>query len=161
MYYIFIGLEPMASKLLKKCFQKVGLWHPQHDEQNRCFDCKNGKFSSQEISEGSGSKSNWRIRVLSHFILLHTCDRIQRVQSFGEKQPKTLAFHTDYYIEQNSTLTVKKVQRYSRPQLEYHLPNSTWPRIMYRIPVPGTFGQKIFRKLVIYLQCRVSACKKN
>jgi len=46
--------------------------------------------------------------------------------------------------------TVIKGLAISRPQPGCHLPNSPWPGIIYTIPVPGRFGQKRSRNLVIF-----------
>jgi len=53
---------------------------------------------------------------------------------------------------QNNTLryTVNKGLAISRPQPGCHLPNFPWPGKMHPIPVPGRFGHKKSRNLVVF-----------
>jgi len=81
-----------------------------------------------------------------------------KVSSYLGKYFLPFDFESDQSLLNSSPLfrvrwkyTVNKGLAISCPQSECQLPNSPWPGIIYPIPVPGRFGQKKSRNLVIFV----------
>jgi len=88
------------------------------------------------VLSGNSSVCIWRLITLFHPVN----SKLGCCYSF---------FKSKLWLGRNP-LTVNKGLVISCPQPGFHLPNSPWTGIIYLIPVPGRFGKKKSRNLVIF-----------